>query len=68
MFLLRVYEKWLGISFLRDHFSAVAIGRKFYFIVLVFLGSAFVVLCHRVLVCGIQLLSLVFCIKRDCLS
>ena len=28
MLLLRVYEQWRGISFLGDHFSAVARGRS----------------------------------------
>ena len=56
MLLLRVYEQWRGISFLRDHFSAVARGRKFCVIILIYLGSAFVCLCRCVLVCGRQLM------------
>ena len=65
MLLLRVYEKWRGISFLGDHFSAVARGRKLCVLILVYLGSAFVGLCRFVLVCGRQLLFLVLCRKRD---
>ena len=68
MLLLRVYEQWRGISFLGDHFSAVARGRKFCVIILVYLGASIVVLCRCVLVCGRQLLFLVFFIKCDCLS
>ena len=60
MLLLRVYEQWRVISFVGDHFSAVARGRKLYVIVLVCVGSAFVVLCHCVLVCGRKFLFLVF--------
>ena len=52
MLLLIWYDNWHGIFFLGDHFSAVARGMKLYVIVLVCLGSAFVVPCHRVLVCG----------------
>ena len=52
MLLLRVYDQWIVIYFLGDHFSAVARGRKLYVIVLVCLGSAFVGMCCRVLVCG----------------
>ena len=52
MLLLRGYEQWRGISFLGDHFSAVAIGRKLYVIILFYVGSAFVVLCRRSLECG----------------
>ena len=44
MLLLRVYEQWCGISFLGDHFSAVAKVRKLCVLILVFLGLAFVVL------------------------
>ena len=68
MLLLRDYEKWRGISFLGDHFSAVTRVRKLYVIVLVYLGSAFVGLCRRVLVCGRQIIFLVLCRNRDCLS
>ena len=68
MLLLRGYEQWHYISFLGDHFSAVPRGRKLYVIFLVCLGSAFVVLCYRVLVCGIQLILLVLCRKLDFLS
>ena len=52
MLLLRGYEQWRGINFLGDYFSAVAKGKKLYVILLVCLGSAFVVLCSRILVCG----------------
>ena len=58
MLLLRGYDQWHRIFFLGDHFSAVARGRKLYCIVLVYEGSAFVVLCRRVLVCGRQLLGM----------
>ena len=68
MLQLIVYDQWSGIFFLGDHFNAVARGRKFYVIVLVCLGSAFVSLCRRVLVCGRQLISLVLCKNRDFLS
>ena len=68
MLLLRVYENWRCISFLGDHFRVVARGRKLYVIVLVCLGLYFVGMCRRVLVCGRQLLFLVLCRKRDCLS
>ena len=68
MFLLRVYEKWRGISFLGDNFSAVARGRNFCVLILVYLGSAFVGLCRRVLVFGRKLLLMVLCRKSDCLS
>ena len=61
MLLLRGYEHWRGISFIGYHFSAVARGRKLYIIALVCLGSAFVFLCPRVLVCVIQLIFLVLC-------
>ena len=63
MFLLRGYEQWHGNYFVGGNFSAVARGRKFYVIVLVCLGSAFLVLCFRVLVCVRQLLFLVLCRK-----
>ena len=63
MLQLIVYDQWSGIFFLGDHFNAVARGRKFYVIVLVCLGSAFLVLCFRVLVCVRQLLFLVLCRK-----
>ena len=59
MLLLRGYYKWRGISFLGDHFSTVAIGRKLNVIVLFCVGSSYVVLCCLVLVCGIQYLLLV---------
>ena len=59
MFLLRVYEKWRDISFLGDHFSAVARGRKLCVLILVYLGSSFVCLCRFALICGRQLLFLV---------
>ena len=65
MLLLRVYEQWRSISFFEDHFSAVARGRKLCVIIPVFSGSAFVVLCFSVLVCGRQLILLVFCKKSD---
>ena len=68
MLLLRIYEQWHGIYFLGYHFSAVARGRKLCVIILVYLGSAFVGLCCRILVCGRQLLLLVLCRKLDCLS
>ena len=45
MLLLRVYEQWSGIYFLGDHFNAVGRGRKLCVLILVCLGSAFVVLC-----------------------
>ena len=68
MLLLKGYEQWRGIYFLGDHFSAVARGRKLYVIVLVCLGSSFVFMSCCVLVRGRQLLFLVLCRKRDCLS
>ena len=45
MLLLRVYEKWRGISFLVDHFSAVARRRKLCVLILVHIGSVFVSMC-----------------------
>ena len=68
MFLIKVYEQWRGISFFGDHFRAVARGSKLCVIILVYLGLSFVGMCCRVLVCGRQLLFLLFCRKRDCLS
>ena len=65
--MLRGYDQWRGISFLGDYFSAVAIGRKLYVIILVCVGSDFVVLCRCVLVCGRQLMFLVFCRNLACL-
>ena len=65
MLLLRVYEQWSGISFLRDHFSAVLRGRKLCALILVYLGSAFVGLCCSVLVCARQLIFLVLCRNSD---
>ena len=65
MLLLKVYEHWNGISFLGDHFSAVARGKKFCVLILVYLGSAFVGLCYFFLVCGRQLIFLVLCRRRD---
>ena len=64
MLLLRVYEQWHGISFLGDHFRVVERGRKLCVIIIIYLGSAFLSLCHRVLVCGRQLIFLVLCRKR----
>ena len=64
MLLLIVYEQWSGISFLGDHFSAVARGRKLCVLVLVYLGSAFVGLCSFVQVCGRQCLFMVLCRRR----
>ena len=68
MFMIRVYEKWCGISFLGDHFSVIARWRKLCVLILVYLGSAFVVFCCSVLVCGKKLIFMVFCRKRDWLS
>ena len=68
MLLLRVYDQWCGISFLGEHFSAVARGRKLCVIILVYLGSDFVGLYSLVLVCVRPLLFLVLFIKRDFLS
>ena len=68
MLLLRVYEQWRGISFLGDHFSAVARGRKLCVLIFVYLGSAFVGMCCFVQVCGGKLIFLVLCRRRDCLS
>ena len=67
MLLLRGYDQWHVISFLGNHFSAVARGMKLYAIVLICVGSTFVVLCCHVLVCGRQLLYLVLCIDLACL-
>ena len=64
MLMLRVYELWRGISFLGDHFSAVARGRKLCVIILVCLGSAFVGLFSFVQVCGRRFLFVVLCIRR----
>ena len=50
MFLLRGYEQLRGIYFLGYHFSVVERGRKLYVIILVCVGSTFVVLCLCVLV------------------
>ena len=68
MLMLIVYEQWRGISFLGDHFSAVARGRKLCVLIIVCLGSAFVGLCQVFQVCGRRLLFLVLCIRRDYLS
>ena len=68
MLLLRGYDQWCGISFLGDHFSAVARERNFYVIVLVYVGSAYVVLCCHVLVCGRKLMVMVLGIELPCLS
>ena len=59
MLLLRVYEQWRRISFLEDHFSAVARGRNLCVLILVCLVSAFVGLCWVDQVCGRRLLFLV---------
>ena len=68
MLVLRLYEQWRGISFLGDHFSTVARGRKFCVIIPVFLFSSFVGLCRVVEVCGRQLLFMVLCIRHDYFS
>ena len=60
MLLIRIYEECRVISFLGNHFSAVARGRMLYVIVLFFVGSAYVVLCCLVLVSGIKSLLPVF--------
>ena len=65
MLLLRVYEQWIVIYFVGDHFSVVMRGMKLYVIVLVCLDSAFVGMCCRVLVCGRKLLFMVLCRNRD---
>ena len=65
MLMLRLYEKWRGIYFLRDHFSAVARGRKLCVLILVYLVSAFVGLFRVVHVWGRRLLFLVLCRRRD---
>ena len=46
--MLRVYEKWRGISFIGDHFSAVARGSKLGVLILVYLGSELVGMCRFV--------------------
>ena len=62
MLLLRVYEQWRGISFLGDHFSAVARGRKFCVLILVCLGSALVGLC-RFFRCVVDDFYLWYCVE-----
>ena len=64
MLILRLYEQWHDIYLLGDHFRPIVRKRKLCVIVLVYLGSAFVGLFHRVLMCVRQLL--VFGRKRDC--
>ena len=68
MLVLRVYDQWHGISFLGDHFSVVARGRNLCDLILVYLGSEFVDLCHFVQECGRQLIFLVLCRRRYCFS
>ena len=68
MLLLRGYKQWCGIAFLVGHFRVIWRGRKLYVIVLVCVGSSFVVLCCGVLVCGRKILFLVLCRKLACLS
>ena len=62
MLLLRVYDQWRGISFLGDHFSAVARGRKLCVLILVCLGSASVDLCHFPR-CVVDNLYLWYCVE-----
>ena len=68
MLMLRLYEQWHGISFLRDHFSSVARGRKLCVPISVSLVSAFMVLCWVVQVCVRRLLFLILHRRRDYLS
>ena len=65
MLMLIVYEQWYGISFLGDHSSVVARGKKMCVLILVYLGSDFVGLCRFVQVCGGKLIFLVLCRRRD---
>ena len=60
MLLLIVSEQWRGIFSLGDHFSAVARGRELYVILLLCVGSVYVVLYFIVLVCGRQSLLPLF--------
>ena len=62
MFLLRVYKQWRGIYFVGEHFSAVARGRKLYVIVLVCLGSAFLV-CVVVSWCVVDNFYFWYCVE-----
>ena len=68
MLMLRLYGQWNGISFLGDHFSAVARGRKLCVLILFCLVSSFVGLFWVVQVCCRRFLFLVLCRRRDCLS
>ena len=45
MLLLRIYEQSRGIYFLRDHSSLVSRGGELYVIVLLYVGSDYVVWC-----------------------
>ena len=65
MLLIRINEQWRGIYFLGDHVSAIARGGKLCVIVLVYLGSSFVGLCRRVLVCVRPFIFLGLCRKRN---
>ena len=62
MLLLRGYEKWCGVSFLGDHFRAVAIGRKLYVIFIVCLGSAFLFL-YGFSLCVLDNFYFCFCVE-----
>ena len=68
MLLLKVYEQWRGISVLGENFRAVERGRELCVVILIYLGSAFLSLCCRVMVCDGQLIFLVLCKKLDFLS
>ena len=63
MLLLRGYERWNGISFPRDPFSAVAGRRKLYVIIILCEVSAYVVLCCRDLVYLVENLCFRYCIE-----
>ena len=68
MLLLRGYEHWHGISFLGYHFSAVARGKKLCVIVIFYVGSAYVDMCRRSLLCGRKSLLPLLCGMLACLS
>ena len=68
MLLLIVYEQWRGIYSLGEHFNVVARGRKFFVLILVYLGSTFLDMCSFPLMSVRQLILLVFFRRRDWLS
>ena len=68
MLLLRIYEQWRGIFFLRERSSVVDRGGKLYVIFLFCVGSDYVVWCGLVLASGRQYLLPVLYRILVCLS